>query len=125
MKSALVALLAKGSFGVSTIVSGDGLLAVMLLGGDGVLAAMLLGGLLSASPSIPKLGNLAADGGIGNGSLMIVAFCSLLLNPTAMCLGFLQSPHHGLPHGLSAYLPPVRGGVIWCIFWTTILLCMS
>jgi hypothetical protein len=42
---------------------------------------------------------------------MIVAFCLLLLNPTAMCRVFLQSPH-----GLSAYFPPVRGGVIWCIF---------
>jgi hypothetical protein len=61
----------------------------MLLGGDGVLAAMLLGGLLSTSPSIPKLGKLVDDGGIGDSSLMIVTFCSLLLNPTAMCLGFL------------------------------------
>jgi hypothetical protein len=114
MKRALVALLSKGSFSVLTIV-----------GGDGVLAAMLLGGLLSSFPSIPKLGELAADGGIGDGSLIIVAFCSLLLNPTAMCCCFLQSPHCGLPHGLSAYFPPVRGGVIWCIFWTTISVCMS
>jgi hypothetical protein len=61
------------------------------LGGDGVLAAMLLGGLLSASPSIPKVGKLAADEGFGEGSQAsfsetIIAFCSLLLNPTAMCL---------------------------------------
>jgi hypothetical protein len=88
---------------------------------------MLLGGLLLFSPSTPKVGESAADEGFGDGSLassseMIVAFCSPLLNPTAMCLGFLQSPHCGLPHGLSAYLPPVRNGVIWCIFWTTILL---
>jgi hypothetical protein len=32
---------------------------------------------------------------------MIVACCSLLLKPTAMCLGFGQSDHLGLPHGLS------------------------
>jgi hypothetical protein len=88
-----------------------------IIGGDGVLAAMLLGGLLLVSPSIPKVGESAADEGFGDGSLassseMIVAFCSLLLNLTAMCRGFLQSPHCGLPHGLSAYLPPVRGGVI-------------
>jgi hypothetical protein len=111
--------LSKGSFGVSAI-----------LGGDGVLAAMLLGGLLSASLSIPKVGELDADEGFGDGSPassseMVVAFCSLLLNPTAMCHGFGHSSHCGLPHGISAYLPPVRSGVIWCIFWTTILLCMS
>jgi hypothetical protein len=58
-------------------------------------------------------------------ALMIVAFCSMLLNQTAMCLGFLQLPHCWLPHGLSAYLPELRGGVICCIFWTTISLCMS
>jgi hypothetical protein len=110
--------LSKGSFGVSTI-----------LGGDSVLTAMLLGGLLLASHSIPNVGELAADGS-GDGPLasfseMIVAFCLLLLNPTAMCCGFVHSAHCGLPHGLSANLPPVRGGVIWCIFWTTISLCMS
>jgi hypothetical protein len=114
-------VLSKGSSGVSAI-----------LGGDGLLAAMLLGGLqlLLASPSIPKVGESAADKGFGDGSLtssseMIVAFCSLLLNLMAMCRAFGHSPHCGLPHGLSAYLPPVRGGVTWCIFWTTISLCMS
>jgi hypothetical protein len=77
-------VLLKGSFGVSTIP-----------GGDGILATMLLVGLVSASPSIPNVSELAANNGFGEGPLasfseMIVAFCSLLLNPTAMCCGFVH-----------------------------------
>jgi hypothetical protein len=99
-RSSGVALL-KGSIGISTI-----------LGGDCVLAAMLLGGLLSASPSSPAVGKLAAEGS-GDGPLasfseMIVAFCSLLLNPTAMCCGFVHSAHCGLPHGLCIPSPGAR-----------------
>jgi hypothetical protein len=54
-----------------------------------------------------------------------VASCLLLLKPTAMCLSLVHSEHLGLPHGLTPYFPPVRGGMFWCIFYVTILWCMS
>jgi hypothetical protein len=50
------------------------------------------------------------------GTRCTVAAWLLLLYPTAKCLGLGHSEHCGFSHGFSPYFPPLRGGVIWCIF---------
>jgi hypothetical protein len=100
--------------------------ACLIFGGDGVAAAICLCGLLSVGQRLLSVGRLVGDAEAFGNSRSVgwsvgdarctVAFWLLLLYPTVKCLGLGHSEHCGYLHGFSPYFPPLRGGVIWCIF---------
>jgi hypothetical protein len=97
--------------------------AVIIFGPDGVAAAICLCGLLSVSWLLLAVGDAEAfcncrlvGQPVGDARCTVAFWLLLLLYPTAKCLGLGHSEHCRFSHGLSQYFPPLRGGVIWCIF---------